>query len=248
MCGRFVAATPVAELAERFLATQVEVGDDPGARYNVAPTDEVVVVAPARDGRRTIASLRWGLVPSWARVATGGPPMINLRAETVSQKPAFRRTLARRRCIIPADGFYEWKDMGGGRRKQPYFVRSRGGEPLALAGLWDVWKDPEDQDAEWLRSCAIVTTEPNELVAPLHDRMPCVLAEEHWDTWLDPGVADADLLASFLRPYPAERMVAWPVGTEVNSVRNDGAHLVDPAPPADPPAAPPADPPSFWST
>ncbi len=226
MCGRFVSSTPVSALAEQFLAEEVK-APEKEASFNVAPTDEVYAVAASK-GVRKLGTFRWGLVPSWADDVSVGNRMINLRAEGVSDKPSFRRLLQRRRCVIPADGFYEWKDMGKGRKKQPFLIRSKDGRPLALAGLWEVWKDREDQDAEWLRSCTILTTDANDLVAPLHDRMPAILAPEAWDMWLDEEVTDVDVLAALLRPYPSERLEMWPVSTDVNSVQNNRPDLVEP--------------------
>ncbi len=226
MCGRFVSSTPISALAERFLVEEVR-APEREASYNVAPTDEVYAVATRR-GVRKLGTFRWGLVPHWAKDPSSGNRMINLRAETVSEKPSFRRMLERHRCVIPADGFYEWKAMGKGRRKRPFFIRSRDGQPLPLAGLWEAWKDPEEQDAEWLRTCTVITTEPNDLVAPVHDRMPAVLAPGDVDTWLDEQVTDADVVAGLLRPYPSELLEMWPVTTDVNKVDNNGPDLVEP--------------------
>lgn len=221
MCGRIVSSTPASVLAEQFLAAEAVVPDGE-ARYNVAPTDEVYAVVTSR-GRRRVGALSWGLVPSWATDPRSSPRLVNLRSETLPERPGFRRTLQRRRCIVPADGFYEWAAAGDGRTKQPFLVRFRGGEPLALAGLWDVWGHGDER----LRSCTILTTGPNELMAGLHDRMPVVLPPEAWDVWLDPGVTDVDLLTGLLRPCPSGLLEAWPVGTAVNSVRNDGPALVE---------------------
>ncbi len=226
MCGRFVSSTPVSALAEQFLAEEVK-APEKDASFNVAPTDDVYAVATSK-GRRQLGSFHWGLVPSWAKDPSVGNRMINLRAESVSDKPSFRRLLQRRRCVIPADGFYEWKDMGRGRKKQPFLIRANDGRPLALAGLWEVWKDREAQDAEWLRSCTILTTDANELVAPLHDRMPAILLPEAWDTWLDEDVTDVDVLAGLLVPCPSELLEMWPVTTDVNSVQNNRPDLVEP--------------------
>jgi len=233
VCGRFVAATPPAALAETFEVDEVKLADDAaagegGPNYNVAPTNDVVAVAVSKDGHRQLGTFHWGLVPSWAKDPAIGNRMINLRDDTVKDKPSFRRTLTKRRCIIPADGFYEWKDMGKGRKKQPFFIRARSGEPLALAGLWEVWKDAEQQDAEWLRSCTIITTEPNALLKSIHNRMPVVLPPEAWDTWLDPANNDAEVLAKLLVPAPDDLLELYPVSTEVNSVQNNGPQLVIP--------------------
>ena len=227
MCGRYVAATPVDKLAEQFLVEEVKVADHE-ASFNVAPSDEVLAVAVGREGARQLGSFRWGLVPSWAKDPAVGNRMINLRAETVSEKPSFRRTLARRRCLLPADGFYEWKAMGKGRKKQPFFVRARDGSVLAIAGLWEVWKPRGEEDAEWLRTCTVITTEPNAVVGPIHDRMPVILPPTVWDTWLDQSNQDADALAKLLVPAPDDLLEAYPVGFDVSNVRNNGDHLVTP--------------------
>jgi len=227
MCGRYVAATPVDKLAEQFLVEEVKVAVHE-ASFNVAPTDEVLAVAVGRDGARQLGSFRWGLVPSWAKDTTVGSRMINLRSETVSEKPSFRRTLARRRCLLPADGFYEWKAMGKGRKKQPFFVRARDGSVLAIAGLWEVWKPRAEEDAEWLRTCTVITTEPNAVVGPIHDRMPVILPPAVWDTWLDQSNQDADALGKLLIPAPDDLLEAYPVGFDVSNVRNNGDHLVTP--------------------
>ena len=232
MCGRYVSATPAQQLAEEFAVDDVkaELPD----RYNVAPTLDVYAVAQSkRSGQRQLGTFRWGLVPSWAKDPTIGNRMINARAETLTDKPAFRTILLRRRCIIPADGFYEWQrkgDAGTAKKaaKQPFFIRRADGHSLAFAGLWEVWKPKDDPNAEWLRSCTIVTGAPNDLVARIHDRMPVILPEEAWDTWLDPAIDDIDTLQALLQPYPAAAMDAFPVTTAVNNVKNEGAHLIDP--------------------
>ena len=228
MCGRIISSTPVSVLAEQFLVADVRAAER-AARYNVAPTDEVLAVATTGGGRR-LGTLSWGLVPNWATAADAGRRLINLRAERLSGRPGFRRALQRRRCVVPADGFYEWRAGGEGRAKQPYVVRARDGRPLALAGLWDVWRDPDAAGAEPLRTCTVLTTEPNELVSTLHDRMPVVLARDACDVWLEPAVTDVDLLVGLLRPCPPDVLEMWPVSTAVNSVRNDGAALVEPLP------------------
>lgn len=227
MCGRFVSATPIKKLVEQFLVEDVAV-DQHDPSWNVAPTAEVLAVAASSEGIRRLGTFKWGLVPSWAKDPSIGNRMINLRAETVSEKPSFRRTLAKHRCIIPVDGFYEWKHMEKGRKKQPFFIRSRDGTVLALAGLWEAWKDRAEQDDEWLRTCTIVTTTPNKLLAPIHDRMPVVLPPEAWDTWLDRENDDVDTLAALLQPAPDDLLELYPVGTDVNNVRNDSDQLVMP--------------------
>ena len=229
-----MSATPAQKLAEEFKVDAVKA--ELPERYNVAPTLDVYAVAESKNsGDRQLGTFRWGLVPSWAKDPSIGNRMINARAETLAEKPAFKRILLRRRCIIPADGFYEWQRTGdegagskGKGRKQPFFIRRKDGHPLALAGLWEVWKPKDEPDAEWLRTCTIITGPPNELVARIHDRMPVILPEDAWDTWLDPEVDDLELIEGLLVPYPAHKLEAYPITTEVNNVRNEGAHLIEP--------------------
>jgi putative SOS response-associated peptidase YedK len=228
MCGRFASATPVKKLVEQFLVEELTI-DDHDPSWNVAPTAQVLAVAASSEGVRRLGTFKWGLVPSWAKDPSIGNRMINLRAETVSEKPSFKRTLAKHRCIIPVDGFYEWKDMGKGRKKQPFFIRPRDGTVLALAGLWEAWKEKRDSDEDdWLRTCTIITTRPNKLLSSIHDRMPVVLPPEKWDTWLDRDNDDVDALAKLLKPAPETLLELYPVSTEVNNVRNDGEQLVAP--------------------
>jgi putative SOS response-associated peptidase YedK len=242
MCGRFVAASSPTLVAEHFGVDDVNVDDDE-PNYNVAPRAQVMVVRerPTDAGpRRVLSRVRWGLVPSWAKSPTVGDRMINARAEGLLGSSAYRPALERRRCLIPADGFYEWKVVAppstpkGRPQKQPVFVRRRDGVPLAFAGLWSVWKVPDDAgaidgvDDGWLRSCAIVTTTPNELLAPVHDRMPVVLPESAWGRWLDPERHDVGALSGLLGPAPEEWFEMWPVSTRVNSADNTGPDLVQP--------------------
>jgi putative SOS response-associated peptidase YedK len=227
MCGRFTSQSSPDRLAGHFGA-DLAVAEDLGPRYNVAPTDDVYVVAE-HGGVRRLGTQRWGLVPFWADDPSVGSRMINARADSVASKPAYRRAFARRRCLVPADGFYEWRAVPGQRRKQPYLVRRRDGAPLALAGLWEVWRGPEGADgAGRLTSCVIVTTDANELLRPVHDRMPVVLERDVWDTWLDPDNDDLDELQALLTPAAEDVLELVPVGTRVNDVRNDGPDLVDP--------------------
>lgn len=226
VCGRYVSAAPADELADYFAAV-------PPARvleasYNVAPTDSVYVVR-ARDGHRHLDGLRWGLIPFWAKDASIGSRMINARAESIEDKPAFRRPLERRRCLIPADGFYEWEKITGQKAKQPYYVHRADGEPVAFAGIWERWSDPADDDRP-VFSCCLITTEPNAELSRIHDRMPVLLPPAAWDHWLDPSVRDVDSLRSLLVPAPDGLLRLRKVTTDVNNVRNDGAHLIAPAP------------------
>lgn len=230
MCGRFLSSTPVSVLAEQFLAAEVT-AEEREPRYNVAPTDPVLAVATSR-GVRRLGTLSWGLVPSWADAAAGGRRMVNLRSETVAERPGFRRMLKAQRCIVPADGFYEWRAAGAGRPRQPYLIRARDRSPLALAGLWDVWADRTDSAAERLRTCTVLTTTPNNAVATLHDRMPVILPPETWDTWLDPARTDVAMLTGLLRPCEDDLLELVAVGTAVNDVRNDGPSLIEPVDPA----------------
>lgn len=225
MCGRYVSTTPVGVLAERFEVTDVR-ASDLGERYNVAPTDEVYAVAEGKDGTRRLGTFRWGLVPFWAKDPKVGNRMVNARLETLQSK--FKRTLERRRCLIPADGFYEWQDRPEGQRKQPFFIHRKDGEPLVFAGLWEVWHDPEAPDAESLRTCSIITTDANQVVARTHDRMPVMLPRAAWEPWLDVEQHDVDAVRNVLVTASPEALEVYPVSTEVNSVKNDGAHLVEP--------------------
>jgi putative SOS response-associated peptidase YedK len=225
MCGRFTQERPASELAEIFAAEPL--ADELGARYNVAPTDEASVVVQ-REDRRAVTAYRWGLVPHWATDAKSASRMFNARAETITASPAFREAFRRRRCIVPVDSFYEWKREGTVR--QPYRVSRDDGLPLALAGLWAGWRDPETEEVR--RTFTIVTTTPNEAIADLHDRMPVVLDEAVWDRWLidgraAPTVDEGELLA-MLRPTDAVQLRIYPVNRYVNDVRRDGPELIEP--------------------
>jgi putative SOS response-associated peptidase YedK len=175
---------------------------------------------------RRVEPLHWGLVPRWAKELSIGNKMINARAETVAFKNAYRYAFRNKRCIIPADGFFEWKKIPGHKTKQPYFIHRADGEPMAFAGLWEVWRNPKN-DGEEVHSCCIVTGQPNERVREVHDRMPVMLPPGAWDTWLDPEQHDTDVLGKLLVPAPASIIDLHPVSTEVNNVRNKGAHLVE---------------------
>jgi putative SOS response-associated peptidase YedK len=225
VCGRFVQASSPARLAEHFHVDEVAIADDPTPSWNVAPRAEVLAIVD-QDGTRRMGRMRWGLVPSWAESPAIGDRMINARAESVTEKAAFRHAFERRRCIIPADGFYEWQ-VTGGPRKQPMYIAARDRTPLAFAGLWEVWRDAQDPESHWLRSCAVITTDANRTIAPIHDRMPVMLAESEWTDWLDRDAAEPAHLTALLDPAPDDLLVAWPVSTRVNSARNDDASLVE---------------------
>jgi putative SOS response-associated peptidase YedK len=220
MCGRFSlgATTRVAQIFD--LPDWREMPP----RYNIAPSQNVPAIIRDREAAaREMRSMRWGLIPSWATDPGIGSRLINARAETVATKPAFRRSLRERRCLILADGFYEWVRESG--RKQPYCIRFRDERPFAFAGLWDRWQPAGEQP---LDTCTIVTTTPNALVQPLHDRMPVILAADAYNRWLDPAVQAAERLVGLLRPYPDDEMVAYPVSTRVNNPANDSPDLVAP--------------------
>lgn len=219
MCGRFTLAA-----TGELIAAQFGLSETPQlrARYNIAPTQPVAIIREA-EGRRVLEMARWGLIPAWARDASLGARLINARAETAAEKPAFRAALRQRRCLIPADGFYEWQIHPTG--KQPFYVRLREGGVFAMAGLWESWRDP---DGSWVQTCTILTTPANALLQPVHDRMPAILSPQHYALWLDPTLHDSTTLRRLLTPYPAESMIVYPVGRAVNTVRNDGPELIRP--------------------
>ena len=224
MCGRFVQLTPPAALAALF-------GVDPAhaplpnvpPRYNAAPTQDLMVVRRNPEtGRRHLDLLRWGLVPSFARDSSGGGRLINARSETVAEKPTFRSAWrARRRCIVPADAFYEWKAVD--KRRQPFLISREDGRPMAFAGLWEGWKDPAT--GQWLRTFTILTCAATERLRALHERMPVILPEPDIKAWLEGGDATA-----LMRPFPGEALQLMPVSSEVNAVRNEGPQLLSPLP------------------
>ena len=222
MCGRFVQKTPLGEIQVLFEAS----GPTPNMmpRYNAAPTDSLAVVRFNPQTRaRSLDLLRWGLVPLWAKDLSSGPKCINARRETVATNNIFRDAFERRRCLVPADGFYEWQKRGG--KTQPYAIVPQPGSLFAFAGLWERWKNPDDGSI--VRSFTIVTGLPNALCAPIHDRMPVILAPEVWRLWLGEEEASREELQALLAPYPAELMRAYPVGPRVGNVRNDEPALLE---------------------
>lgn len=219
MCGRYVLTTPIETLAQEFGVAGSSPEIPPS--YNVAPSREVAAVL-VRGGERRLETLRWGLIPSWADDPGIGSRMINARSETAAEKPSFRGAFRKRRCLLPADGFYEWQRTGNG--KQPYHFRMKDGSPFAFAGLWEGWGGDGKEE---IRSCTILTTEANELVGEVHHRMPVILAPEDYEIWLDPDVRETDLLASLLAPYPSDEMEAYPVSRFVNSPSNDDNRCVE---------------------
>ena len=224
MCGRFSQERSTSELAEIFGAEDRV--DAPGGRFNVAPTDEAAVVVQ-RDDHRAITAYRWGLIPHWSETSATGNRMFNARSETIDRNPAFRYAFGKRRCLVPVDAFYEWQRDGNVRN--PFAVVRPDGAPLALAGLWAGWKDPET--GEVVRSFTILTTGPNEAMRPIHNRMPVVLPESAWDRWLDPTRTKPSELAELsglLVPAPEKALEIYRVSRRVNNVRNDGPDLVVP--------------------
>jgi len=219
MCGRYGLFCRPDVIAETF---RVTVGIDLAPRYNIAPTQGAPVIrAGEPGGAARLGLLRWGLIPPWARGLSIGSRMINARAETLGQKPSFRAAFKKRRCLVPADGFYEWKKNRDG--KQPFFIRMKSNKPLAFAGVWERWDHPGGE----VESFAIVTCEANDLLRPLHDRMPVILPPETWDRWLDPAGEDTAALQKLLTPYLSGPMDAYPVGTAVNSPAHDGPELIE---------------------
>jgi putative SOS response-associated peptidase YedK len=218
MCGRYrLSATE--HLEEAFEADATEA---PQPRYNIAPSQPVQIIRSDK-GRRLFVSVRWGLVPFWAKDVSIGHRTINARSETAPQKPAFREAFARRRCLIPADGFYEWKRTGS--RKQPFHVGMKDDYLFAFAGLWDAWKGP---DGTLLESCTILTTTPNPLLGSIHDRMPVILSRSHYEMWLTAPPSEVPRLTGLLRPFDAELMKCYEVTSLVNSPQNEGPDCIRP--------------------
>jgi putative SOS response-associated peptidase YedK len=214
MCGRFTLFVDPKDLME--LLPGFEVPDEWLPRYNIAPS-QPVAVAP-NTGQQRIEFYRWGLIPSWAKDRAIGNRMINARAETLAEKPSFRTAYRRRRCLVLADGFYEWRKEPGQSTKTPMYIQQKSGKPFAFAGLWEIWRSPHDEE---IRSCTIITTRPNELLADIHNRMPVILDPAGYELWLDPEEQGPERLDPWLRPYPASEMVAHPVSTLVNNPVND---------------------------
>jgi len=221
MCGRFTLTADVAALQETFPWLNIPVEMTP--RYNIAPTQPVAVVP--NDGKNQLDFYTWGLIPSWAKDPLIGSRMINARAETLAEKPAFRAAFRRRRCLILADGFYEWQQAKG-TSKIPMYIRLVSGEPFAFAGLWEIWNS---SDGSTILSCAIITTQPNELMEKIHNRMPVILPPDAYPIWLDPDEQNPSRLSSLLHPYPADEMQAYAVSRFVNSPSNDSPQCILPA-------------------
>jgi putative SOS response-associated peptidase YedK len=225
MCGRYATARGRQEIIDAF-DVERDTTEALEPDYNVAPTKPVPIIL-ARDVRELHVA-RWGLVPSWAKDPAIGSRMINARVETAHEKPAFRRAFARRRCVLPADGYYEWyaREEGG---KQPFFIRPSDGGMLAMAGLYEIWRpDPDAPAEEWLLTCTVITTEATDDVGHIHERMPMLVERERFDAWLDPALTDARDVRSLLVPAAAGSLEAYPVSPAVNKVRNNGPELVKP--------------------
>lgn len=244
MCGRYATSRMPDDLADEFDLDPAVPRPELVSDYNVAPTKKVpaIVSRPPRgekepDPQRQLRLLKWGLVPSWAKDPAIGNKMINARVETVAEKPSFRRAFAVRRALIPADGYYEWyapqhRTAQGKPEKQPFFIRPRDGGVLAMAGLYEIWRDESgDGDDAWLWTCTVLTTKAEDAVGHLHDRMPMLVERARYGDWLDPRIGDADRLRELLIPAAPGRLEAFPVSKAVNNVRNNGAELLEPIEP-----------------
>jgi putative SOS response-associated peptidase YedK len=222
MCGRYKLSRRKQVVEKYFDAVSSE--EDWSPRFNIAPTQPIAVVRQnPKEPIRELTLMRWGLIPSWEKVSSGAARMINARSETASTKPAFRDAMKSRRCLIPADGFYEWKRDG--KTKQPFCFEVNNGDLFAFAGLWERWKNPS---GEWVKSSSILTTIPNPVTAPVHDRMPVILDPDSYELWLDPGMQNVDAASDLLQPFDAGLMRCYPVSTRINHVVNDDAECSRP--------------------
>ena len=232
MCGRFVSATPPDQITRYFDALPPETLLP--ASYNVAPTNDVYAVVEGRDGTQRVEVFHWGLVPVWAKDIRTGAKMINARSESLATKPAFKSAFRRKRCIVAMDGFFEWKadptliGPRGKPAKQPFYAHRLDGEPLAVAGLWESWRDPNDEAGPWLHSCTVITTAANSTMASVHDRMPAILPPGAWGEWLDRGNDDVVSLGQLLVPAPDSLLILDVVSTAVSNVRLEGPDLIKP--------------------
>jgi putative SOS response-associated peptidase YedK len=255
MCGRFVSARKRLELLEEFAVERDRVAEDRNPDYNVAPTKRIYAVLdrteqaddrPGKDAKdqgkplRELRLVRWGLVPSWAKESSGGSRLINARAETVAVKPSFRSAFAKRRCLIPADGYYEWQagaDKKDKKAKQPFYIYRTDGGILCFAGIYELWRDgsvPPDHEDAWLWTASVITTDAADEIGRIHDRTPMVISPQGWDDWLDPANNDRELLMAMMQPATSSGsggLTSHPVSTAVNSVRNNGPDLITPLPP-----------------
>jgi putative SOS response-associated peptidase YedK len=220
MCGRYTLKITPTELAAYFDLPEVP---DLPPRYNIAPTQPIPMVRADGHQGRHLVMVRWGFVPAWAREMSGGAPLINARLESAHEKPTFRQSFRQRRCLIPADGLYEWQRESAA--KQPYVFQLPDGEPFAFAGLWDRWQSP---DGQVIDSCAMLTTEANAVMTPIHHRVPVILERSAYEAWLDPAIHDPETLRGMLTPVVADRLIATPVSKKVNQVVNDDPSLLEP--------------------
>jgi len=223
LCGRFTLTASPEQLQQAIPGLNVPTAKM-AARYNIAPSQPVAVVP--NDGQMKLDYFVWGLIPSWAKDPSIGNRMINARGETLAEKPSFRTAFRRRRCLILADGFFEWKQNPGSKTKTPMYIHLKSGQPFAFAGLWENWNAP---DGSSVLSCTIITTTPNTLMEPIHNRMPVILPPTSYTQWLEPGEQDPTSLQALIQPYPAEAMSAYPVSTLVNRPENDVAAVIQPA-------------------
>jgi putative SOS response-associated peptidase YedK len=247
MCGRYASSRRPDDLVEEFEIDKVEAKETLAPDYNVAPTKPVYAVvqrppakeeSEAKPSERQLRVLTWGLVPFWAKDPSIGNKMINARMETVHEKPAYRRAFASRRCLLPADGYYEWypteqRTKAGKPVKQPFFIHPQDGSVMAMAGLYEIWRDPsrdEDDPDRFRWTCTVLTTRAEDEVGQIHDRMPLLVEPDRWAAWLDPTLSDVSELRKLLVPAAPGRLEAYPVSTQVNNVRNNGAELLEPLP------------------
>lgn len=219
MCGRFTLRKPAERIAREFQLAEVPAIE---ARYNIAPTQNILAIRHSPDGSEAV-TLKWGLIPSWAKDASIGAKLINARSETIEEKPSFREAFKRKRAIIPADGFYEWGRTGN--KKQPFYFHFKDDRLFGFAGLWEKWRTP---DGESLETCSILTTEANEALSAIHQRMPVILHPDTYDLWLDEDERKQDLRKELLRPFPASEMASYPVSPAINSPQHQGEELVQP--------------------
>lgn len=226
MCGRFTLTSTPERLALRFGLREVP---DLSPRFNIAPAQDVATIRAEPEGARVLEPRRWGLIPPWAKDPKVGIRMINARAETAAERPAYRKAFRLRRCLVPADGFYEW--AGTSQARQPYHIGVNDGSPFAMAGLWERWSSPGGLVIE---SCTLLTTRANERIAPLHDRMPVILDPQDYARWLDPESRDVDGLLDLLRPFASDRMTLHPVSSRVNNPRYDDPTCAQPVPESQP--------------
>ena len=223
MCGRFTMTVDPAQLRDAF--PWLDIREDWTPRFNIAPTQPVAVVPNRGDNR--LDFFRWGLIPSWAKDPAIGNRLINARAETLAEKASFRNAFRRRRCLVLADGFYEWKTEAGSKRKQPMYIRLKTGQPFGFAGLWEIWNSPDGSE---VLSCTIITTEPNALVREIHNRMPVILQNEDYQIWLSPGEENSKKTDSLLKPFNPNLMEAYPVSKYVNNPKNESSECIQPLP------------------